>query len=278
MAAELRTAVSICLASNFPINIIWGPGRVQIYNDGYWPICGDKHPHSMGQDYKECWFSAWDAVGKPFENASAGQTDFLVNQRMFLDRNGYLEETFFTFSLSPIRDESGGVGGLFHPVTEMTQQTLAERRLQVLRDIADNSAEAQSVVAACAAISRTLTDHALDVSFALLYLLDADGKQAHLAATAGLAPGTLASPVAVDLGAPPTVCWPLTEAVRDRHVVEVAELAERFGPLPAARTPNPRARRSCCRSPSRDSRTRSPSWSPASARDGPWTRRTARST
>src|SRR5215207_5406755 len=93
---SLRTAVSICLASNFPINIIWGPGRVQIYNDGYWPICGDKHPRSMGQDYRACWFSAWDAIGGPFESASAGEPDFLVNQRMFLDRNGYLEETFFT--------------------------------------------------------------------------------------------------------------------------------------------------------------------------------------
>ena len=119
---SLRTTVSICLASNFPINIIWGPHRVQIYNDGYRPICGDKHPFSMGQDYKECWYSAWEAIGEPFDNASAGKTDFLVNQRMFLDRNGYLEETFFTFSLSPIRDESGGIGGLFHPVNETTRK------------------------------------------------------------------------------------------------------------------------------------------------------------
>ena len=88
---SLRTTVSLCLASNFPINILWGHGRVQIYNDGYWPICGDKHPHSMGQDYKECWFSAWDAVGEPYERASAGETAFLENRRMFLDRNGYLE-------------------------------------------------------------------------------------------------------------------------------------------------------------------------------------------
>jgi len=110
---SLRTTVSLCLASNFPISIVWGPERVQIYNDGYWPICGAKHPHSMGQDFKECWFSAWPAIGEAFERAELGQTSFLENQRMFLDRNGYLEETFFTFSFSPIRDESGGVGGCF---------------------------------------------------------------------------------------------------------------------------------------------------------------------
>src|SRR5690348_943964 len=56
---SLRTTVSLCLASNFPISIAWGRDRVQIYNDGYWKICGAKHPRSMGQDFRECWFSAW---------------------------------------------------------------------------------------------------------------------------------------------------------------------------------------------------------------------------
>ena len=91
---SLRTTISLCLASNFPVSIAWGPHRVQIYNDGYWPICGGKHPHSMGQDFKECWFSAWPAVGEAFERAAPGETSFIENRRMFLDRNGYLEESF----------------------------------------------------------------------------------------------------------------------------------------------------------------------------------------
>jgi hypothetical protein len=115
---SLRTTVSLCIASNFPIAIAWGSHRVQIYNDGYWPITGDMHPTSMGQDFKECWLSAWPVIGQAFEEASLGQTRFLENQRIFLDRYGYTEETFFTFSFSPILDESGGVGGLFHPVIE----------------------------------------------------------------------------------------------------------------------------------------------------------------
>ena len=117
---SLRTTVSLGLASNFPISLVWGPRHVQIYNDGYWPICGGKHPLSMGQDFSECWASAWPVIGEAFERALAGETSYLENQRMFLDRHGYLEETFFTFSFSPIRDETGGVGGLFHPVTETT--------------------------------------------------------------------------------------------------------------------------------------------------------------
>src|SRR5258708_33042414 len=98
---SLRTTVGLCLASNFPISLAWGPKHVQIYNDGYWPICGGKHPDSMGQDFSECWASAWPAIGESFERALAGQTSFLENQRMFLDRNGYLGETSFPFSFRP---------------------------------------------------------------------------------------------------------------------------------------------------------------------------------
>jgi len=69
---SLRTTVSLCLASNFPISMAWGAGRIQIYNDGYWPICAAKHPHSMGQDFKECWFSAWPVIGGLRAGAARG--------------------------------------------------------------------------------------------------------------------------------------------------------------------------------------------------------------
>src|SRR5256884_3072164 len=140
---SLRTTVSLCLASNFPISLAWGPHHVQIYNDGYWPICGGKHPHSVGQDFSVCWASAWPVIGKAFERALAGETSYLENQRMFLDRHGYLEETFFTFSFSPIRDETGGVGGLFHPVTETTAKMLGERRARALRDLAGRTGRSE---------------------------------------------------------------------------------------------------------------------------------------
>src|SRR3954464_3895843 len=141
---SLRTTVSLCLASNFPISLVWGPQHVQIYNDGYWPICGGKHPQSMGQDFSECWASAWPVIGEAFELALTGETSYLENQRMFLDRNGYLEETFFTFSFSPIRDETGDVGGLFHPVTETTSKMIGERRTRILRDLAGRAGKAQA--------------------------------------------------------------------------------------------------------------------------------------
>ena len=117
----------------------------------------------MGQDFKECWFSAWPVIGDAFERAQRGEASYLENQRMFLDRKGFLEETFFTFSFSPIRDESGTVGGLFHPVTETTPTMLAERRTRSLRDLAARGAKAKSLTEACASIMHALAGCVLDL-------------------------------------------------------------------------------------------------------------------
>src|SRR3979490_1178108 len=186
---SLRTTVSLCLASNFPISLVWGPKHVQIYNDGYWPICGGKHPYSMGQDFSECWASAWPVIGEAFERALAGETSFLENQRMFLDRHGYLEETFFTFSFSPIRDETGGVGGLFHPVTATTAKMLAERRTWALRDLAARMGKARTSEEALELAAQGLSEYKLDVPFALFYLLDANSARAELIAGTASVPG-----------------------------------------------------------------------------------------
>ena len=236
---SLRTTVSLCLASNFPISIAWGPNHVQIYNDGYWPICGAKHPSSMGQDFSECWASAWPAIGDAFRRACEGETSYLENQRMFLDRNGYLEETFFTFSFSPIRDESGGVGGLFHPVTELTQQTLAERRLQVIRDLSDQTTDAKTVEDAIVLIAKTLSEHELDLPFVLIYLVNSSSHQAHLVEQVGIASDTIASPAVVDLESPSSSIWMLEEVWRSRQTVLVENLEESLGSLSCGPYPEP---------------------------------------
>jgi len=225
---SLRTTVSLCLASNFPISLAWGPHHVQIYNDGYWPICGRKHPNSMGQDFRQCWASAWPAVGDAFERALTGETSFLENQRMFLDRNGYLEETFFTFSFSPIRDESGGIGGLFHPVTETTTKMLNERRVRVLRDLAARAGGAQTVEDALTLSAHTLSEFDLDIPFALFYLLSDNGLNARLIASTGMLPEGIAIP---SMTVAEQAMWPLHEVVRDNQTVHIGDLSERCGPF-----------------------------------------------
>src|SRR2546428_123784 len=127
-------------------------------------------------DLKDARPEDWLVVGEAFERALRGQTSYLENQRMFLDRNGYLEETFFTFSFSPIRDETGKVGGLFHPVTETTSKMLNERRTRALRDLAGRAGKARTLEDAFTLAAQTLSESALDLPFLLFYRLDAAGK------------------------------------------------------------------------------------------------------
>jgi len=234
---SLRTTVSLCLSSHFPISLAWGPEHIQIYNDGYWPICGAKHPNSMGQAFDKCWASAWPAVGEPFERALAGETTYIENQPMFLDRNGYLEETFFTFSYSPLRDESGGVGGMLDVVTETTRRMLSERWTRALRDLTARAGKAQTTGEAFTLAAATLSDYELDIPFALFYLLDASGKEARLSACTGIKEGAGERPPAIDLEKPQQGSWPLREAALSGQPQHCNDLRRRFPTLSAGPYP-----------------------------------------
>src|SRR3979411_424445 len=118
---------------------------------------------------------------------------------MCLDHNGYLEETFFTFSFSPIRDDAG-VAGLFHPVTETTSKMLSERRTRALRDLAGRAGKAQTIEEACTLAAQTLSECQLDLPFVLFYLFDDRTQEARLIASTGLPQGSGAMAAVVDLG------------------------------------------------------------------------------
>src|SRR5438105_7111876 len=128
---SLRTSVSICLASHFPMLIWWGSELVMLYNDAYRPMLGTtKHPQSMGQRGRECWPEIWDIIGPMLEGVlNKGEATWSENQLLPLDRNGYVDECYFTFSYSPIRDVIGGIGVVFTAVTVMTPQMLMDLSL-----------------------------------------------------------------------------------------------------------------------------------------------------
>jgi len=233
---SLRTTVSLCLASSFPISLAWGPQHVQIYNDGYWPICGEKHPRAMGQNFTECWASAWPVIGEAFARALAGEASFLENQRMFLDRNGYLEETFFTFSFSPIRDEMG-IAGLFHPVTETTALMLSERRTRALRELGTRAGKAQTVEEACLLAAETLSEYELDLPFVLFYLFGDQSEDAQLIAVTGLPKGSAASPARVEFGTADQSAWPLADVAISGRTQHVSQLEKSFGHLSCGEYP-----------------------------------------
>src|SRR3954462_6729871 len=106
---SLRTTVSTCLDSRFPILIWWGPELVKIYNDAYRPMLGNKHPRSMGARGRDCWPEIWHIIGPMLDGVlREGKATWSENKMLPLERHGFVEECYFTYSYSPIRDESGG--------------------------------------------------------------------------------------------------------------------------------------------------------------------------
>lgn len=238
---SLRTTISICLASDLPICVIWGPDLVQLYNDAYRIICGNKHPLSMGQNFSECWSEAWPVIGKAHDSALTGDTAFLESQQIFLERHGYVEECFFTFSFSPIRDEAGQVGGLFHPVIEMTAQILSERRIRTLRDLTVQTSKAKSVNDALSVAAQTLAEYHLDLPFVLLYTLDPETNQPQLVGATDFQVDSVGSLNTVCSGVKDPTLWPVDEVVRSGSPVQVDDLRQciglaSLGPYPE--TPN----------------------------------------
>jgi PAS domain S-box-containing protein len=220
---SLRTAVSILLNSRYPMFIFWGPQHIKIYNDGYRPITGDKHPWALGRPGTEVWPEIWDAIGPMVERVVRhGEATWSDDLQLFMHRRGFPEEVFFTFSYSPIRDESGGIGGMFCACTETTVKVQGERRLKLLRDLAAAPAEARKLADACRLSAEVLASNPADIPFALLYLFEEGG--ARLAAAAGVP----ADDVAGD--------WPLGARA------EIGDLQARFRNLPAGPWPEPPAR------------------------------------
>jgi len=156
---SLKTSISTCLDSRFAIVVWWGPEMVTLYNDSYRRILGVKHPAALGMRARDIWPEIWHIVGPMLsgvmERSEATRGDNLLLE---LERNGYQEECYFTFSYSPIRDESGGVGGIFTPVQETTDQVIGERRLRSLRDLAQaaRAANAESSEEVCRLECQTL--------------------------------------------------------------------------------------------------------------------------
>lgn len=222
---SLRTSVSTCLNSRFPILIWWGPDFIKIYNDAYRPILGDKHPQSMGQAARACWPEIWHIIGPMLEGVLLrGEATWSENQLLFLERRGFSEECYFTFSYSPIRNESGGVGGVFCAVTETTGNVLGERRLRTLRDLAACAATIRSEQETWKSLIETLTDNRHDIPFALLYRADSDHTRAHLAGALRMEAGGAHAPFTIDLSAGEDVLWSLSRVASEDKPVLLEEM------------------------------------------------------
>lgn len=130
-SAALKVSVGMMVCSHFPKCIFWGPDLISIYNDGYRPMLGDK-PEALGRPFREVWPEVWEQLRPVAEKALAGEASFFEDMPLVVERFGYPEETWFTFCYSPIRDESGRVGGIIDTVIETTGKIEAQRNSRLL--------------------------------------------------------------------------------------------------------------------------------------------------
>jgi PAS domain S-box-containing protein len=227
---SLKTSVSLILTSRHPMWIGWGPEMTFLYNDAYLHVLGSaKHPRALGRPAPEVWAEIWDICGPLATKVlTRGEASFVDDVRLFMDRGDFLEETFYSFSYSPIRDESGQVSGLFCPSTDVTPKVLNARRLETLSKLATNALEAKTAAGACAVVAGTLAKNPDDIPFALLYLLDPEGKSASIEQVVGPVDNALATARTIELDSgSDTSLWNLGEVVRTcaRRIVPISQLA-----------------------------------------------------
>jgi PAS domain S-box-containing protein len=131
---SLRTVVALMLQSQFPMFVAWGSQLGFLYNDPYSEILGEKHPRALGRRFHDIWSEIWPDISPLIDAAMAGHATYREDLPLLMHRKGYDEQTWFTFSYSPVREESGRVAGMFCACTETTQKVLAERALREMNE------------------------------------------------------------------------------------------------------------------------------------------------
>ena len=229
----LLTTVNLLLASRHPMFLWWGPDLIQFYNDGYRPsIRADKHPSALGQRGIDCWPEIWPIIGPQIEAVmSRGESTWNTNQLVPINRNGKLEEVFWTYSYSPVRDKDGTVRGTLVVCSETTEQVLSERRLRALLGIKldflvpQPAPGAHPLLALGQSILQKLSSDSADIPFAALYLLE-DGN-IFRAETASM--GAIGNPEN----------WPLGDAINSQTPMLLDDLQSRFADMVFAPWPEP---------------------------------------
>jgi PAS domain S-box-containing protein len=228
---SLKLSIRIMLTSRQPIWIGWGDELIYFYNDPYKAIIGGKHPWAIGMPTREVWREIWTDISPMLDTAMSGDLGTYVEaQLLIMHRNGYPEETYYTFSYSPIPNDDGSVGGIFCANSDDTQRVIGERQLALLRELAAETATARSPTEACQSAAAALSTDARDAPCAMIYVADPDAGGYDLVAASGILPGAPGAPQKIsfdDAGA-----WPIHEVSMEgrlrvvEHIDELTEGAE----------------------------------------------------
>ena len=219
---SLLTVLRLMLSSRYAMWMGWGAELTFFYNDAYaGQTLGAKHPWALGQPARAVWAEIWHLIGPRIAHVmQTGDATWDEGLQLFLERNGYSEETYHTFSYSPAPgDASGQIGGLFCVVIEETERVIADRRLSLLRDFAASLAHTKNEESVFGALALCLGNDARDLPFSLCYLFDEDGKSARRASFTGFDEAQPEAPALVVLGEPGF--WPLVELLNQKTEVVI---------------------------------------------------------
>jgi PAS domain S-box-containing protein len=216
---SLRTTMSICLNSRFPIAVYWGSEYLMLYNQSLVPMVGPKkHPQALGQPASVVLAEIWGIIEPLLRHVrTTGEATWSEDLMLPMARTGVPEESYFTFTYSPIRDETGGIGGVFCAVVETTDKVIEERRLRLLNALAE-ATRAKSPAEACAHAAAEIARAPADIPFALIYLLSAAGV-ATLAGCANIAERDPLAPLNLRPGESPL--WPTADSLDEPRFVRL---------------------------------------------------------
>lgn len=173
----LKVALRLLLTSKFEMWLGWGPDIAFFYNDAYRPTLGNKHPNALAVPTKVLYSEIWDDVkGRLATVYEKGEATWDRALLLLLERNGYPEETYHTFSYSPLIGDSGKVEGVFCAVAEETERVIGERRISSMRSLASALATVDTQREIIDASFKALKANPQDLPFSALYLFDEDGR------------------------------------------------------------------------------------------------------
>ncbi|MEV0001895.1 SpoIIE family protein phosphatase [Micromonospora sp. NPDC050980] len=235
---SLRTAVRILLSSRFPMWLAWGPELTFFCNAAYRrDTLGRKYPWALGRPAHEVWTEIWDDIGPRIGTVlRTGEATWDEGLLLFLERSDYREETYHTFSYSPLRDDDGALVGMLCVVSEETDRVIGERRMATLRDLGSDPSVIRTEQETLAFAGRQLGRNPWDLPFTLTYLFGDDGV-ARLAEATGVAAGHPAAPATLspdDAGAR----WPV-RALAEGESLLVPLDGDDVAGLPAGGWPDP---------------------------------------
>ncbi|GAA3259563.1 hypothetical protein GCM10010532_110950 [Dactylosporangium siamense] len=171
----LHTVLDVALRTRFPVTLFWGPQFVLLYNDAYVQLIGDKHPAALGSPAATVFPEIWDTIGPMLTGVRVtGQPSWSQDLRLLMDRHGFAEECFFTFSYSAVHGRDGHVEGIVDIAAETTTQVLLNRRLAVLATLTDQLAGLDDPAMIAERATRVLQDDPLDFHAVLFLPADAD--------------------------------------------------------------------------------------------------------